>query len=43
MIKSEYLEGEEITIHRIEADKNSSVVFTEPQIVIAAKREIEVR
>ncbi|MGD1711968.1 AAA family ATPase [Dapis sp. BLCC M172] len=43
VIKSEDLEGEEITIHRIETDKNSSVVFTEPQIVIAAKREIEVR
>ncbi len=43
MIQSEDLEGEEITIHRIESDKNSSVVFTEPEIVIAAKRNIEVR
>ncbi|NEQ37323.1 MAG: AAA family ATPase [Okeania sp. SIO3I5] len=43
VIKSEGLESEEIKIHRIEADKNSSVVFTEPEIVIAAKRDIEVR
>ncbi|WP_426591099.1 AAA family ATPase [Dapis sp. BLCC M229] len=43
VIKSEGLESEEISIHRIEADKNSSVVFTEPEIVIAAKRDIEVR
>jgi len=43
VIKSEGLESEEITIHRIEADKNTSVVFTEPEIVIAAKRDIEVR
>ena len=43
VIQSEDLEGEEITIHRIESDKNSSVVFTEPEIVIAAKRNIEVR
>ncbi len=32
-----------ITIHRIEKDKETSIVFTEPQIVIAAEREIEVR
>ncbi len=42
MIQSEDLEGEEITIHRIESDKNSSVVFTEPQIVIAGEDDIEV-
>ncbi|MBD2595699.1 AAA family ATPase [Nostoc spongiaeforme FACHB-130] len=34
---------EGIRIHRIERDKNTSVVFTEPQIVIAAERDIEVR
>ena len=43
VIQNEDLEGEEITIHRIEADKNSSVVFTESEIVIAAQRNIEVR
>ncbi|MEH2238758.1 AAA family ATPase [Nostoc sp.] len=32
-----------IRIHRIEKGKDTSVVFTEPQIVIAAEREIEVR
>ncbi|HLO87252.1 MAG TPA: AAA family ATPase [Nostocaceae cyanobacterium] len=32
-----------IRIHRIEQGKDKSVVFTEPQIVIAAEREIEVR
>ncbi|MEH1911433.1 MAG: AAA family ATPase [Nostoc sp.] len=32
-----------IRIHRIERGKETSVVFTEPQIVIAAEREIEVR
>ncbi|MEH2193916.1 MAG: AAA family ATPase [Nostoc sp.] len=32
-----------IKIHRIEKGKETSVVFTEPQIVIAAEREIEVR
>ncbi|BCL36052.1 AAA family ATPase [Nostoc sp. MS1] len=32
-----------IRIHRIEPGKDKSVVFTEPQIVIAAEREIEVR
>ncbi|MBG1239932.1 AAA family ATPase [Nostoc sp. NZL] len=32
-----------IRIHRIEKGKETSVVFTEPQIVIAAEREIEVR
>jgi hypothetical protein len=32
-----------IRIHRIEKGKEKSVVFTEPQIVIAAEREIEVR
>ncbi len=32
-----------MAIHRIEADKNNSVFFTEPEIVIAAKRDIEVR
>lgn len=43
VIQNEGLDGEEITIHRIEADKNTSVVFTEPEIVIAAQRDIEVR
>ncbi|MEH2122936.1 AAA family ATPase [Nostoc sp.] len=32
-----------IRIHRIEKGKKTSIVFTEPQIVIAAEREIEVR
>ncbi|MEH2164237.1 MAG: AAA family ATPase [Nostoc sp.] len=32
-----------IRIHRIEKGKETSVVFIEPQIVIAAEREIEVR
>jgi AAA15 family ATPase/GTPase len=32
-----------IRIHRIEKDKKKSIVFTEPQIVIASEREIEVR
>ncbi len=32
-----------IRIHRIEKGKERSVVFTEPQIVIAAERELEVR
>ncbi|MBE9205628.1 AAA family ATPase [Nostoc sp. LEGE 06077] len=32
-----------IRIHRIERDKQTSIVFTEPQIVIAAERDIEVR
>jgi AAA15 family ATPase/GTPase len=32
-----------IRIHRIEKGKEKSVVFTEPQIAIAAEREIEVR
>jgi AAA15 family ATPase/GTPase len=32
-----------IRIHRIEKGKETSIVFTEPQIVIAAEREIEVR
>jgi len=32
-----------IRIHRIEKGKETSVVFTEPQIVIAAERDIEVR
>lgn len=35
--------GNGITIHRIERDKNQSVVFIEPEIVIADKEEIEVR
>ncbi|MEM1169758.1 MAG: ATP-binding protein [Cyanobacteria bacterium P01_H01_bin.35] len=43
VIQNEDLEGEEITIDRIEADKNTSVVFTESEIVIAAQRNIEVR
>ncbi|WP_414528919.1 AAA family ATPase [Nodularia chucula] len=32
-----------IRIHRIEKGKEKSIVFTEPQIVIAAERELEVR
>ncbi|NEP63043.1 MAG: chromosome segregation protein SMC, partial [Symploca sp. SIO2G7] len=32
-----------ITIQRIEPDKNTSVVFTEKEIAIAAERGIEVR
>ncbi|MBE9048820.1 AAA family ATPase [Nostocales cyanobacterium LEGE 11386] len=32
-----------IRIHRIEKGKERSIVFTEPQIVIAAERELEVR
>ena len=32
-----------ITIHRIEPDKNNSVMFNEPEIIIAANRDIEVR
>lgn len=35
--------AEGITIHRIEKDKPSSVIFTDRQIVIAAERGIEVR
>jgi AAA15 family ATPase/GTPase len=34
---------EGITIQRIEKGKQSSIVFTEPEIVIAAEEEIEVR
>jgi len=34
---------EGITIHRIEKGKNHSIVFTEPEIVIAAEEDIEVR
>jgi AAA15 family ATPase/GTPase len=47
VILEEKLTGEngsnEIRIHRIETRKNTSVVFTEPEIVIADKRDIEVR
>lgn len=32
-----------IRIHRIERGKERSIVFTEPQIIIAAERELEVR
>ncbi|MBR8834587.1 MAG: AAA family ATPase [Stigonema ocellatum SAG 48.90 = DSM 106950] len=35
--------GDGITIHRIEPGQETSVVFTEPEIVIAAQRGIEVR
>ncbi len=34
---------EGITIQRIEKGKQKSIVFSEPQIVIAAEQEIEVR
>lgn len=40
---TESLSEEGITIHRIEKDKPSSIVFTERQVVIAAERGIEVR
>ncbi|NEP46919.1 MAG: ATP-binding protein, partial [Okeania sp. SIO2H7] len=47
VILEEKLTGEngssEIRIHRIERRKNKSVVFTEPKIVIADNRNIEVR
>lgn len=47
VILEEKLTGEngsnEIRIHRIEPSKNKSVVFIEPEIVIADKRNIEVR
>lgn len=43
IIKREKIEGNGITLHRIEQKKNKSVVFTEKEIVIAAKRELEVR
>jgi len=47
VILEEKLSGEngsnEIRIHRIEKSKNKSVLFTEPKIVIADKRDIEVR
>jgi hypothetical protein len=33
----------EVTLHRIESNKNESVLFTAEQIAIAANREIEVR
>ena len=32
-----------IIIHRIEPDENTSVMFNEPQMIIAANRDIEVR
>ncbi|AUB40638.1 ATPase/GTPase, AAA15 family [Nostoc flagelliforme CCNUN1] len=41
--EQEYTTEDGIRIHRIEKGKETSVVFTEPQIVIAAEREIEVR
>ncbi len=40
---AEPAEQEHITIHRIEIDKKASIRFTEPQIKIAADREIEIR
>ncbi len=47
VILEEKLTGEngsnEIRIHRIETRKNQSVVFIEPEIVIADNRDIEVR
>ncbi|MDY6802692.1 MAG: AAA family ATPase [Cyanobacteriota bacterium] len=47
VIREEKLTGEngsnEIRIHRIERSKNLSVVFIEPEIVIASREEIEVR
>ncbi|KAM3094940.1 AAA family ATPase [Phormidesmis sp. 146-12] len=41
--KSEDASEQGITIHRIEREKSTSVVFDERKIVIAANREIEVR
>ena len=47
VILEEKLTGEngsnEIRIHHIEKSKNQSVVFIEPEIVIASREEIEVR
>jgi AAA15 family ATPase/GTPase len=41
--KSEDASEQGITIHRIEREKSTSVVFDERKIVVAANREIEVR
>jgi AAA15 family ATPase/GTPase len=41
--KSEDASEQGITIHRIERDKSTSVVFDERKIVVAANRDIEVR
>jgi hypothetical protein len=41
VVQQEYAAEDGIRIHRIEKGKEKSVVFTEPQIVIAAEREIE--
>jgi predicted ATPase len=43
IVEQEEVAEDGIRIHRIERGKEKSVVFTEPQIVIAAEREIEVR
>ncbi len=43
IIEQENISEDGIKIHRIEKAKETSIVFTEPQIVIAAEREIEVR
>lgn len=43
IVKQEDMSNDGIKIHRIEKYKHRSIVFTEPQIVIAAQREIEVR
>ena len=35
--------GEDVAIHRLEAGKDSSVVFTEKELALAAERGIEIR
>jgi AAA15 family ATPase/GTPase len=41
--KSSFNQPNKFTIHRIEPDKNQSIIFDEKKIVIAANRDIEVR
>lgn len=43
LVESEHIDEGEITIHRIERDKPTSVMFNEREMVIAAERGIEVR
>ncbi len=43
LVESENISEGEITIHRIERDKPTSVMFNEREMVIAAERGIEVR
>ncbi len=43
IVEQEDTSEDGIRIHRIEKGKETSIVFTEPQIVIAAERELEVR